>query len=95
MFVVLLRFSSAKSRARECMAAHNEWLMRGFDDDVFLFAGSLERGSGGAILAHNTTRAELEERVQRDPFVAHDVVRAELLEVSAFKTDPRLAFVLV
>jgi uncharacterized protein YciI len=95
MFVVLLRFSNAKSKARELMAAHNEWIMRGFDDDVFLVVGSLEPGSGGAVLAHNTTRAELEERVQRDPFVAHDIVRAELLEVSPSQTDPRLAFVLV
>ena len=94
MFVVLLRFSNARSRARELMAAHNEWIKRGFDDDVFLVVGSLEPGSGGAVLAHNTTRVELEERVQHDPFVAHDVVRAELLEVSPSKTDARLAFLL-
>lgn len=93
MFIVLLRFSNAKSKAAELMAAHNEWIMRGFDDDVFLVVGSLEPGAGGAVLAHNTTRDDLEKRVQRDPFVAHDIVRAELLEVSASKTDPRLAFV--
>ncbi|HEX6277199.1 MAG TPA: YciI family protein [Polyangiaceae bacterium] len=94
MFIVLLRFSKAKSRARELMAAHNAWLERGFDDQVFLIAGSLDHGAGGAVLAHNTTRAELEERVQRDPFVVHDVVRAELLEVSPSKADARLGFLL-
>jgi uncharacterized protein YciI len=76
------------------MAAHDEWIKRGFDDQIFLVVGSLEPGAGGAVLAHNTTRAELEERLQRDPFVAHDVVRAELLEVSPSKADARLAFLL-
>jgi uncharacterized protein YciI len=94
VFVVLLRFSNGKSRARELMAAHNEWIQRGFDESVFLVVGSIEPGLGGIILAHNTARAELEERVHRDPFVACDVVVAELLEVSPSRTDPRLAGVL-
>ncbi|MBX3207666.1 MAG: hypothetical protein KF764_21635 [Labilithrix sp.] len=76
------------------MAAHNEWIKRGFDEGLFLLVGSLQPNLGGAVLAHNTTRAELEARVLTDPFVAHDVVKAELLEVSPSKADPRLAFLL-
>lgn len=92
MFIVLLQFSNGKSRARELMTDHDEWLQRGFDAGVFLVAGSIQPGLGGAIVAHDTTRAELDERLQRDPFVAHDVVTVEVLEVSPGKTDPRLAF---
>jgi uncharacterized protein YciI len=93
MFIVLLRFSHAKGRASELMTAHNEWIRRGLDEGVFLLVGSLQPNLGGVVLAH-AARSELEQRVRSDPFVAHDVVRAELLEVSPSKTDPRLAFLL-
>lgn len=94
MFLVLLRFSGAKSRAGELMAAHKEWIERGFDEGVFVLVGSLRPELGGVVVAHGTTRAELESRVLSDPFVVHDVVEAELLEVSASRADPRLSFLL-
>ena len=94
MFVVILRFSNGKSRAGELMAAHKKWIERGMDEGVFLLVGSLQPGLGGAILAHATTRTELEDRVKRDPFVEHDVVTVELLEISPSKADPRLSFLL-
>ena len=49
-------------------------------------------GLGGAVMAHNTNRADLEARVQQDPFVEHKVVSAEIIEIDAKKTDERLAF---
>lgn len=94
MFVVLLRFSNAKSRAGELMAAHNEWIQRGFAEGVFLLVGSLQPRLGGVVVAHDTSRGSLEARVARDPFVVHDVVKAELMEVSPSKADPRLTFLL-
>jgi uncharacterized protein YciI len=94
MFIVLLRFSSNKAKAGELMAAHNEWIARGFADGAFLLVGSLQPRAGGAILAHGVTRADLEARINQDPFVAHDVVSAELLEISCSKADPRLEFLL-
>ena len=94
MYIVLLEFSKNKDKARALMLAHNEWIKRGFDDGVFLIAGSIQPQLGGAVLAHDVTRQELEARVKADPFVAHDVVKAELLEISPSKVDPRLAFLL-
>jgi uncharacterized protein YciI len=76
------------------MAAHNQWLASGLADGVFLLVGSLQPRLGGAVVAHNTTREELDERLQADPFVEHDVVTVELFEVSPVKSDPRLAFLL-
>ena len=92
MFIVLLRFGDGKSRASELMQAHNAWIQRGFDEGVFVLVGSLQPRLGGIIVAERTTRAELEERVRADPFVAHDVVQVELLEVAPSRADPRLAF---
>jgi len=92
MFVVLLRFSANKSRAGEFMQAHNEWLQRGFDDGIFLLAGSLLPGQGGSVMAHNCSLPDLQQRINDDPFVAEDVVRAEILEIQPSRVDQRLAF---
>ncbi len=92
MFVVTLKFSANKARAPQLMAGHNEWIGRGFADGVFLLAGSLAPGAGGAVLAHNVSRAALEARLAEDPFVAEDVVRPEIAEIAPGRTDDRLAF---
>lgn len=94
MFVVLLKFSTNKSQAGEFMAGHNAWIQRGFDDGVFLLVGGLQPNAGGGIVAHSTTLAELQDRVNADPFVAQDVVSAQILEITPAKTDQRLAFLL-
>jgi uncharacterized protein YciI len=92
MFVVLLRFSGDKSRASQFMAGHNEWLERGFADGVFVLSGSLQPSLGGAIVAHGTSRLQLQDRVNADPFVAQGVVSADILEIAPAKFDERLAF---
>lgn len=82
MFIVLLRFSEGKAKAAQFMDGHKLWIKRGFDDGVFLLTGSLRPNSGGGILAHNTSREELQSRINDDPFVAENVVCAEILELA-------------
>ncbi len=94
MFIVLLKFSDNKSQAGQFMDGHNAWIKNGFDDGVFLVVGSLQPKLGGAIMAHNTSLEDLEARVKDDPFVAENVVSAEVLEMSPAKADERLAFLL-
>jgi len=91
MFAITLRFAD-KTKAPSLMEGHNAWIKRGFDDGVFLLVGSLQPNAGGAILAHNASRAEIEARVQDDPFVAESVVDAEILDITPGRTDERLAF---
>jgi uncharacterized protein YciI len=94
MFVVLLRFSSNKGQAGRFMEGHKEWIRRGFDDGIFLLVGSLQPNSGGGIVVHNTSLAALQSRVNADPFVAEDVVSAEILEIAPSRADERLGFLL-
>ncbi|HEY5795508.1 MAG TPA: YciI family protein [Bosea sp. (in: a-proteobacteria)] len=94
MFVVTLRFSANKAQAPALMQAHNDWIRDGFDDGVFLMTGSLKPGLGGVVLAHGVTRDEIEARVGKDPFVAEDVVSADILEIAPGRTDDRLAFLM-
>ena len=94
MYVVLLKFSDNKSKAGEFMDGHNEWIQKGFDDGVFLLVGSLQPGLGGSVIAHNSSLADLQDRVNSDPFVAENVVTAEILEIEAKRADERLGFLL-
>jgi uncharacterized protein YciI len=59
---------------------------------VFLLVGSLQPNTGGGIVAHNTSLLDLQHRVNDDPFVAENVVNAEIIEISPAKADDRLAF---
>lgn len=94
MFIVLLRLSANKGRAAQFMEGHTAWLKRGFDDGVFLLAGSLQPNPGGGVLARNISLADLHARVNEDPFVAEGVVNAEILEITPSRVDDRLNFLL-
>jgi uncharacterized protein YciI len=76
------------------MEGHNEWIKRGFVDGVFLLVGSLQPNLGGGIVAHNTSLPDLQSRVKGDPFVAENVVNAEIIEITPSKADDRLKFLL-
>ncbi len=94
MFIVLLKFADNKAQAGQFMEGHNEWIKQGFDDGVFLMVGSLQPNQGGGIVAHNTSLSDLKLRVDNDPFVAENVVTAEIIEITPSKTDERLKFLL-
>ena len=92
MFIVLLKFSDNKGQAGIFMEGHQQWIKRGFDDGVFLLVGSLQPNLGGGIIAHNTSLSDLQTRVNDDPFVAENVVSAEILEIMPTTADERLQF---
>ena len=92
MFILLLKFSNNRSQAGQFMEGHKDWIKRGFDDGVFLLAGSLQPNLGGGILAHNISLQDLQNRLKDDPFVVEDVVSAEILEITPSRADARLNF---
>ena len=94
MFIVLLKFSDNKAQAGQFMEGHNAWIKRGFDDGVFVLVGSLQPNLGGGIVAHNVSLDTLQERINSDPFVAENVVTADILEITPAKVDQRLNFLL-
>lgn len=94
MFFILLRFSLQQDRLSEFLDAHKDWLTKGFEDGVFLAAGSMTDGEGGAILAVDEDLAAVEARVALDPFVIHDVVEPEITGMAPTMMDDRLDFLL-
>jgi len=63
VFVVLLKFSENKSKASEFMEAHNKWIKSGFDDGVFLLAGSLQPKLGGSVIANGVSSVTSQQTV--------------------------------
>ena len=92
MFIILLRFSSNKALAGQFINEHKTWLNHGFDDGVFVLAGSIQPGLGGTVIAHNCSLSEIQARVDTDPFVQENIVTAEILEIEPGRSDSRLAF---
>jgi uncharacterized protein YciI len=90
MFIVFLKFSDNKGAAGQFMEGHKAWLKRGFDDGVFLLAGSLKPQRGGGIMAHNISRDDLQIRINDDPFVVHDIVAPEIIEFEPTQRQPSL-----
>ena len=50
-------------------------------------------GQGGAIIAHGVARADIDKRLEADPFVAERIVAPEIIEIDPGLVDHRLAFV--
>ncbi|WP_067339555.1 YciI family protein [Stappia indica] len=99
MFVVFLKFAANRADAPRHLDGHNAWIRQGFEDGVFLLAGSLVPGGegtgiGGAVLARGETREELEARVAADPFVKEGVVSAEIHQIAPGRTHEGLAALL-
>jgi uncharacterized protein YciI len=92
MFVVLLRFTENKHLASKYMTGHNDWIRKGLDETVFLLTGSVSGGQGGAVIAHGLTRADLEKRLEADPFMAERIVSPEIIEIEPSAVSDRLAF---
>ena len=82
MFLVQLKFASNQCKAAQHIDGHKAWIAHGFADGVFLLVGALKPDLGSVVVAHKTSLAELESRVNADPFVAHGVVSAEIFEVA-------------
>lgn len=92
MFIIILRFSDNKASAGQYADGHKEWVEKGYADGVFFLTGSLHPEAGGVVIAQDKSLAEIEARVSQDPFVAENVVQAEILEITPLQTDARLDF---
>jgi len=94
MFIIFLKFSNNKSKASDFMQAHNAWITEHINSGKFLIVGTLEPKQGGCVLAHCADKDEALAIISQDPFVAEDIVTAEIHEVSPAKVDDRLSFLL-
>lgn len=92
MYFILLTFAANKDSVAEFLDGHKAWLQKGFEDGVFLAAGSMTDGEGGAILAVSEDEDTLAKRVAEDPFVEANVVEPEIIGVAPTMMHPSLDF---
>jgi hypothetical protein len=76
------------------MAAHNEWIAKGFADGVFLGRRLADAGSGRRNPCTRGSREDHEARVATDPFIVHGIVAAEIYEVDPKRTTEALNFLI-
>jgi len=92
MFVIVIRYKVPLTQIDSALAAHRDWLDKGFRDGVFILAGPQNPRTGGVIMAQNTSREELLVRLGEDPFNKKGLSDFELIDMVVRKTDPRLEF---
>lgn len=92
MYITFLTFAENRGAAAAAVAAHNDWISKGFADGIFLCVGSLAQGAGGVVLAHGESLAAHQARIAADPFVEQGIVRAEIHEVDPKRTAAALDF---
>lgn len=92
IFIVLLKFSENKGKANQFIEQHNKWIKQGFSDKVFLLIGSFKSNLGGRILVHNSSLADIKNRVKNDPFVKENIVTPEILEIKPSMVNDHLNF---
>lgn len=94
MHIILLKFGPHRTQAGQWMAGHAQWIQQGIDDGVFLMAGSLDNTQGGIVLARNMGSAQVQHRVEQDPFVVHGVVTPEIYAVAPSRMAEGMAALL-
>ncbi|MGR5945297.1 YciI family protein [Enterobacter sp. C4G1] len=61
--------------------AHKQWLVRGFNEGKILFAGPLSNHAGGYILFQGDSVSEIQNYLQDDPLIMHNIVDAEIIGI--------------
>ena len=86
MFIVTLTYLQPVEEVDALMAAHIEWLDKGYADGLFVASGRRIPRTGGVILARSGDDAALSAFLERDPFAMHGVARFDVVEFNATKT---------
>jgi uncharacterized protein YciI len=80
MYVVLLTYKRPLAEIDAAMHAHVAFLEEAFRADQFIAAGRQVPREGGVILAVGKSRDELENLMQRDPFIRDGLASFEIVE---------------
>jgi uncharacterized protein YciI len=90
VFVVTLTYVADLAEIDAAMPRHMAYLRRQYEEGIFLVSGRQVPRVGGVIIATGLERADLEERVAQDPFVAEGLAEASIVEFNASQTAPQL-----
>lgn len=92
MFIVSIHYTCELSEVEKHLAAHVEYLDKYYQQGVFLASGRKEPRTGGVILAKASSREELEQVLNEDPFKQHGLGDYQVTEFLPTKTASELEF---
>ncbi|TWI70182.1 uncharacterized protein YciI [Pseudoduganella lurida] len=68
MFIVTLTYLKPNEEIDQLLAAHRAFLREQYDNGLFVMSGRLVPRTGGIIIAHADSRADVEAVIELDPF---------------------------
>jgi uncharacterized protein YciI len=80
MFVLLSRYVKPLEEVDRWVAEHRAFLEKHFEAHHLLTSGPQNPRTGGVIVTHDMTRAEVEAMLAQDPFVREGVSEYEIIE---------------
>ncbi|WP_192457388.1 YciI family protein [Musicola keenii] len=78
LHAITLEYTSPKYEFEKHMDAHKKWLADNIRGGHIIFAGPLENGTGGFILASGINAAEIGMLLSDDPFVIFKLVKIDI-----------------
>lgn len=91
MFLFIITFTKPISEIEKYAEAHFEFLDHYYATGNFLVSGKQNPWTGGAIICMADDRQQAEEIAAKDPFLIHDVVRYDIIELEATKWAEKFA----
>lgn len=79
IFIVTLTYVRPLEEVNKHLDAHRDWLVANTIAGRIAVAGPLEPRTGGLIVAHCASRAELDQMMADDPFVIDELVTVQVL----------------
>lgn len=79
LYVVVLSYIRPLEEIDAQLAAHAEWLDKGYADGVFLASGRRIPRTGGVIIAKAENLERLQDRLREDPFQRLGLSKADIL----------------
>ncbi|UVO07251.1 YciI family protein [Pectobacterium polonicum] len=78
LYAITLSYTSPKDELEKSIDAHKKWLADNIKKGNVIFAGPLEDGAGGFILAYGLALYEMENILADDPFINLGLVKTEI-----------------
>jgi uncharacterized protein YciI len=91
MFLVLLQYIKSLEEVERFLDEHVHFLNKYYDQKKFIFSGRRNPRTGGVILVNTSSKAEVKQIINEDPFYKHNIAQYEVIEFAPTKYDPRFS----
>ncbi len=91
MFIIQVHYKVAIEMVDQYLAAHRDFLEKGYQKNYFVASGPKNPRTGGIIISQLKDRDQLNMILKQDPFYIHHIADYELLEFTPVKYHPHFA----